>query len=39
MFSNEQEKIFEDPEAKNNLVDFFNLLLTIDKRNNPKNYD
>lgn len=34
-----QIKILDDPEAKDNLVGFFNLLLTIDKRNNPKLYD
>jgi len=34
-----QLKILDDLEAKDNLVGFFNLLLTIDKRNNPQLYD
>ena len=28
----------ESEEALNNLADFFQLLLDVDKRNNPKNY-
>lgn len=33
------KQIFEDYEAKNNLVGLFNLLLQIDRRINPKNND
>jgi hypothetical protein len=32
------KQVFEDKEAKNNLVGLFNLLLKIDKRVNPQNY-
>lgn len=43
MFSKEpkdkKDAVFEDAEAQSNLVEFFNLLLTIDRRNNPQNYD
>lgn len=34
-----QGAVFDDPEAQNNLVGFYNLLLTIDKRVNPQLYD
>jgi hypothetical protein len=33
------DAVFDDPEAESNFVGFYNLLLTIDKRINPQNYD
>lgn len=43
MFSEEikdnKDAVFEESEDQDNLVDFFNLLLTIDKRINPQLYD
>ena len=36
--SGSQNKGMVDFEAKQNLLGFFNLLLQIDKRNNPQNY-
>lgn len=40
MSESEQENLLEnmDFEAKHNLASFFDLLLKIDKRNNPKLY-
>jgi hypothetical protein len=32
------DQVFNDPEAENNLVDFYNLLYQIDKRANPQLY-
>lgn len=32
-------EIFEDFESRSNLVGFFELLLKVDKRINPKNYE
>ena len=34
-----KSSISQDPEKDSNLVDFFDLLLTIDKRNNPHLYE
>ncbi len=34
-----KDAVFEDFEDESNLVEFFNLLLTIDKRINPQLYD
>lgn len=36
--SSSQNKEMADFEAKQNLLGFFSLLLEIDKRNNPQNY-
>ncbi len=33
------DAVFDDLEAESNFVGFYNLLLTIDKRINPQNYD
>jgi len=36
--SKEEELKLKDFEARQNLLGFFDLLLAIDKRNNPQNY-
>jgi hypothetical protein len=33
-----KDAVFDDLEAQSNLVDFYDLLLKIDKRTNPQNY-
>lgn len=37
--NDKKDAVFDDPEAESNLVGFYNLLLTIDKRINPQSYD
>lgn len=39
MITKEQQNEPEDFEAKQNLVGFFELLIKIDKRNNPNLYE
>ncbi len=34
-----RDAVFDDAESQDNLVGFYNLLLTIDKRVNPQLYD